>query len=206
MFKVRRARHGIALGPLQPHLISILRTDGRRIRLAPAMMMAEAGELEGLAGERAASVTDGHDLVLIARRLLRSINSWMHNSRRLMKGADRCKTLLHPDDAGARGLQDGQRVRLISAVGAIKVALQISDEMRPGVVSIPPGFGHTREGVGWMVAAAHGGASVNDVTDPSAVDRLTGSAALNAVMIRLEAVNALERSTQRIPAEMGTSP
>ena len=106
-----------------------------------------------------------------------------------MKGGDRCTALLHPDDAVARSLQDGQRVRVTSAVGAIEVPVQISDEMRPGVVSIPHGFGHTREGIGWTVAAAHAGASVNDITDPSIVDRMSGNAAVNAVPVRLEAVS-----------------
>jgi anaerobic selenocysteine-containing dehydrogenase len=125
--------------------------------------------------------------VLIGRRQLRSNNSWMHNSERLMKGADRCTALLHPDDAAARGLADGTAVRVVSKIGAIEVPLQVSDEMRPGVVSIPHGFGHGRSGVGWRVAAASPGASVNDITDPAVVDLITGNAAFNAVPVRVEA-------------------
>ena len=105
-----------------------------------------------------------------------------------MKGADRCTAMLHPDDAEQRGLSDGQRVRVASSVGAIELPLELSDEMRQGVISIPHGFGHKRKGVGWRVAAEHGGASVNDVTDPAIVDRLTGNAAFNDVPVRIEAV------------------
>lgn len=184
--KVKRAPHGIDLGPLEPNLVRLLRTKGKRIRLAPAVLLAEAGRLEELAAEREAARRDGYDLTLIGRRSLRSNNSWMHNSRRLMKGADRCTALLHPDEAARRGLADGQRVRLASATGAIEVPLEVSDEIRPGVVSVPHGFGHGRPGVGWSVAAEHAGASVNDVTDPSIVDRLTGNAAFNDVPVRLE--------------------
>jgi len=190
--KVKRAPHGIDLGPLKPNLMSLLRTEGKRVRLAPAVMLAEAGRLEQLAASREAARRGGFDLTLIGRRSLRSNNSWMHNSPRLMKGATRCTALLHPDEASARGLSDGERVRVASAVGAIEVPLELSDEMRPGVISIPHGFGHTRAGVGWRVAAANAGASMNDITDPSIVDRLTGNAAFNDVPVRVEALVAAQ--------------
>src|SRR5262249_29155126 len=141
-----------------------------------------------LAAERESARSNGFDLTLIGRRSLRSNNSWMHNSRRLMKGADRCTAMLHPDDAERRGLSDGQRVKVASSVGAIELPLELSEELRRGVASIPPGFGPKREGVGWRVAAEHGGASVNDVTDPTIVDRLTGNAAFNDVPVRIEAI------------------
>ncbi len=186
--KLKRAPHGIDLGPLEPNLLKLLRTDGKRIHLAPAVMLAEAALLQELAQARERAALAGYDLTLIGRRSLRSNNSWMHNSPRLMKGADRCTALLHPQDAQRRGLSDGQRVRVASAAGAIEVPLEISDEMRPGVVSVPHGFGHRGAGLGWRVAAAHAGASVNDITDPSVVDRLTGNAAFNDVPVRVEAL------------------
>ena len=190
MGKVKRSAHGIDLGPLQSTLPDVLRTPRKRIRLAPGVMMAEAAKLDELASERERALSAGYDLTLIGRRQLRSNNSWMHNSPRLMKGADRCTALLHPDDAGARGLLDGQRVRVTSAVGSIELPLVVTDEMRPGVVSVPHGFGHTRDGVGWQLAASNAGASMNDITDPAVVDRLTGNAAFNAVPVRVEALAA----------------
>ena len=201
--KVKRAPHGIDLGPLQSGLGRLLRTDGRRVRLAPPVMLEEATRLEQLAQERLAARRNGFDLTLIGRRSLRSNNSWMHNSRRLMKGGDRCTALLHPDEAASRGLADGQRVRVASSRGSIEVPLEVSDEIRPGAVSIPHGFGHGRAGVGWKLAAAHAGASVNDVTDPSIVDRLTGNAAFNDVPVKLEAVPAAEPAM--VPAASATS-
>jgi anaerobic selenocysteine-containing dehydrogenase len=190
MGKVKRAQHGVDLGPLKPRLPGVLRTRGKRVRLAPAPFLAEAARLEELADARERALAGGLDLILIGRRQLRSNNSWLHNSARLMKGEDRCTARLHPDDADARGLVAGQTVRVTSAVGAIEVPLEVSDEMRPGVVSIPHGFGHSRPGVGWSRAAAHAGASVNDITDPSVVDRLTGNAAFNAVPVSVQAAEA----------------
>jgi anaerobic selenocysteine-containing dehydrogenase len=188
--KVKRAAHGIDLGPLEPQAPGVLRTKDKRVRLAPPEFLAEAGELERLAAERDAALSNGYDLTLIGRRQLRSNNSWMHNSARLMKGDDRCTALLHPDEASARGLCDGQRVRVTSAAGSIELPVEISDELRTGVVSIPHGFGHHRPGVGWRRAAAKAGASMNDITDPKLVDRLTGNAAFNAVPVRVERVPA----------------
>ena len=194
--KVKRAPHGIDLGPLEPNLVNMLRTKDKRIQLAPPVMLSEAARLEELEAARAAARSNGYDLTLIGRRSLRSNNSWMHNSQRLMKGSDRCTALLHPDDAEERRLIDGQRVRVSSAVGTIEVPLELSDEMRPGVVSVPHGFGHARAGVGWRTAAAHAGASVNDITDPAIIDRLTGNAAVNDVPVRVEAVSAAEGAEQ----------
>ena len=186
--KVKKAASGIDLGPLRPRLPGVLRTPGKRVRLAPPPFIAEAARLEAIAAEREAALDAGFDLTLIGRRQLRSNNSWMHNSARLMKGADRCTAMLHPDDAVARGLTDGDRVQVCSAVGAIEVPLEITDEIRPGVVSVPHGFGHTRPGVGWQRAASHHGASMNDITDHKIYDELTGNAAFNAVPVRVEAV------------------
>jgi anaerobic selenocysteine-containing dehydrogenase len=202
--RVKRAEHGIDLGPLEPRLPGILRTSDRRVHLAPPRFLAEAGRLERRAQEDAAALADGYDLTLIGRRQLRSNNSWMHNSPRLMKGDDRCTALLHPADAAQRGLADGDRVRVSSRVGSIELPLEVSDEMRPGVVSIPHGFGHRRPGVGWRRAAAHGGASMNDVTDPRVVDRLSGNAAFNAVPVRVEAAVAQPRSESSTVATAAT--
>jgi anaerobic selenocysteine-containing dehydrogenase len=184
--KIKCAPHGIDLGPLASRLPGALDTPGGRVQLAPPRFVAEGERLAERAAAARTELADGFDLTLIGRRSLRSNNSWMHNSARLMKGADRCTALLHPDDAEARGLRDGDRVRVTSRVGSIELPLQVSDELRPGVVSVPHGFGHTRPGVGWRLAAEKAGASVNDITDPSIVDILTGNAAFNAVAVRVQ--------------------
>ena len=186
--QVKRAKHGIDLGPMKPRLPGALLSEGKRVVLAPAALISEAAELERIASEREQARDEGFDLTLIGRRILSSNNSWMHNSKRLTKGSDRCTAMLNPEDAAARNLEDGTSVKVVSRVGEIEVKLQVTDELRPGVVSIPHGFGHSsRKGVGWKHAASLPGASVNDITDPSVLDGLTGNAAFNSVPVRLEA-------------------
>ncbi len=129
-------------------------------------------------------------LVLVGRRDLRSNNSWLHNSERLVKGPERCTLLMHPADAGERRLRDGQRVRVASAAGAVEVPLQVSAEMRRGVVSLPHGWGHDRAGARQLVAARRPGASVNDVNEEGRVDALCGTAAFSAQPVEVSAVEA----------------
>jgi anaerobic selenocysteine-containing dehydrogenase len=131
---------------------------------------------------RLAALLDGSPardgaLVLIGRRDLRSNNSWMANSERLVRGRRRCALLMHPSDADARGLTDGALVHVVSRTGAVHVALERTDAMMPGVVCLPHGWGHDREGVRLRTARAHGGASHNDLTDDARVDALSGNAA-----------------------------
>ena len=176
-----RHPRGVDLGPLEPRLPNLLFTPDRKLRLAPERMVGDVARL------RAALEGNGHsDLVLIGRRLLRGNNSWMHNSHRLVKGRHACTLLMHPRDASARGLETGARVRLRSRVGEVRVPLEVTDDIAPGVVSLPHGYGHDREGVVLSVARAHGGPSINDVTDESRVDPLSGTAAFSGTPVTVE--------------------
>lgn len=105
-----------------------------------------------------------------------------------IRGRDRCALLLHPADAAARGIDADAAVRLSSSAGSVVVPAELSDEVLPGVVSLPYGFGHGRAGIAMSVAAAHPGASATDVTDDQFLDALTGNAALNRVPVRVEGV------------------
>lgn len=187
--RLQRAPHGMDLGPLQPILQSRLCTPSRRIVLAPEPFLADLARLKKtlLAGQAAAPAGE---LRLIGRRQLRSNNSWMHNYTRLVKGKERCTLLMHPDDAAARKLTDGRPVTVTSRVGAVSLPLEISAEMMPGVVSMPHGWGHGRDGVRLSVAQAHPGASINDLTDEQQLDALTGNAAFSGLPVQVTAVDA----------------
>jgi anaerobic selenocysteine-containing dehydrogenase len=125
-------------------------------------------------------------MLLVGRRQLRSNNSWMHNSLRLVKGPAACTLLVHPEDAAARGLADGAEALVRSRVGSIRVPVSVTDEVSPGVVCLPHGWGHGRDGVSLRVAGAHAGMSFNDLADEQRVDPLCGNADFNGVPVTVD--------------------
>jgi anaerobic selenocysteine-containing dehydrogenase len=179
--RLKKHPHGVDLGPLEPSLPGRLYTRTKRIDLAPARLVED---LRRLVLTPPADRLNG-TLELIGRRELRSNNSWMHNCERLVKGRDRCTLLMNPGDAARRGFANGQRVRVSSRVGVLEAALEVSDEMRPGVVSLPHGWGHGREGTSLRVATANPGVSVNDLTDELRVDPFCGTAAFSGVPVEV---------------------
>jgi len=183
--KLKQAVHGIDLGPLSPCLPGRLRTADKHIELAPEVLVQDVERVKAKFAN--APVHSNGNLLLIGRRRLRSNNSWMHNSERLVKGKTQCTMLMHPADAAHRRLRGGQEVFVRSRVGSVVVPIEISEEMMPGVVSIPHGWGHDRFGIQMGVAQAHAGGSINDLTDELAVDELCGTAAFNGTWVVVEA-------------------
>jgi len=189
--KLKKVPHGIDLGPLRSCLPGRLRTSDKRIELAPDVLVQDVERVKAKLLNAAPLHSNG-DLLLIGRRQLRSNNSWMHNSQRLAKGQpenSRCTILMHPTDAAQRELRAGQAVSVRSRVGSVVVPVEVSEEMMPGVVSIPHGWGHDRLGVRLQVAQQHAGASINDVTDNLAIDAVCGTAAFNGTWVRVDATN-----------------
>ena len=182
--KLKAHPSGIDLGPLEPSCPERLQTPNQRIQLAIPEVLADI--------ERFVKDTDvaGDHYRLIGRRHVRDNNSWMHNHHRLMKGKPRCQLLMHPDDVAKEGWQSGMVVTIASRVGAIDAELAASDEMMPGVVSLPHGYGHGLAGTRGEVASRHAGVSCNDITDEQFVDQLSGNAAVNGVSVRLSAAAA----------------
>ena len=167
--------HGIDLGPLQPRIPEILRTPSGRIELAPEPVAAEVARLRDALGVR----PDG--FLLIGRRHLRSNNSWMHNLPALSGGSNRCTLRIHPDDAADLGLTD---IAVIKGPGGELLApIEVTDELRRGVVSLPHGWGHDRPGTGQQLAAAGPGVNVNQLNAGNHLDPLSGTAVLNGIPV-----------------------
>ncbi|GGL00570.1 molybdopterin-dependent oxidoreductase [Deinococcus radiotolerans] len=175
--EVRAHPHGLDLGPMTPVLPARLLTASGRIQVLPEPMRRDLARLH------AALTAPVPPLVLIGRRQLRSNNSWMHNTPRLMRGPDRCTLHLNPADAP--GLRSGQLVQVTSRVGQVTVPVELTEDVMPGVASLPHGFGHARAGTRLGVAQAHPGVSLNDLTDPLLLDDLTGNAALNGTPVQI---------------------
>jgi anaerobic selenocysteine-containing dehydrogenase len=179
--KLKRSPGGIDLGPLQPALPKALHHKSKRIELAQRMILDDLPRLDSLAEVSA------DELLLIGRRHLRNNNSWMHNSARLVKGRPRHHLLMNPEDLSRRKLSDGQLVTVTSAAGSICVEVAASNDMMPGVVSLPHGFGHNRPGVRLSVAGQVAGPSANDITDAGLTDAVAGTAAVNGVPVTVTA-------------------
>lgn len=177
---LRNNPHGVDLGPLAPRLPNALKTASGKVELSPAEIVADLPRLREFLDRPA------DEMVLIGRRHMRTNNSWMHNVPKMVAGSNRCTLIVHPDDASRLGLSAGSPARIRSRVGEVEAPVEISDEVMPGVVSLPHGWGHGLPGVRMSVAAANPGVSINDLTDESVIDPLSGNAVLNAVPVRLE--------------------
>jgi anaerobic selenocysteine-containing dehydrogenase len=185
--KLKQTPHGIDLGPLQPCLPGRLFNDDKTINLIPGEFVTELERLNKitLTADPASNMPE-FDLRLIGRRDPRSNNSWLHNSYRMVKGKKRCLALVHPQDAAARGIQDGDMAVVRSRVGAIRIPVSIDENIMPGVISIPHGWGHRVDGVGLRIARQHAGVNTNILTDDYFLDSLSGNAALNGVPVSLD--------------------
>lgn len=120
--------------------------------LAPAILVDQWEQLHRSAG--AAAAAPGA-LLLVPRRQKRHVNA------QFLYLGDSAEILLHPDDAAASGVADGQGVSVRSDRGEIVGVARVSAQIRPGTVSVPHG---------------HETANVNLLTDGRAVDPITGMA------------------------------
>ena len=180
---LRDQPHGLDLGPLKPRMPEALRTPSGKIELAPAEIVADVARLESELEEFSAE-----QFLLVGRRHLRSNNSWMHNIEALVKGDPRCTLQMHPDDATQLGAIHGGSVRITSRVGMLEAVLEVTEDIRPRVVSLPHGWGHNVSGTKMSVASTVSGINTNVLTDEEAMDPISGNAVLNGIPVKIEAI------------------
>ena len=179
--ELEAAPHGIDFGALEPRMPEVLRTPTGVIELAPEALVGDVARLHAALAEPVNGA-----MTLVGRRELRSNNSWMHNLPTLVRGKERCSALVHPDDASRLGLVDGEEAVVRSRAGEIVVPVEVTDDVMPGVVSIPHGWGHDLPGVSLSVAGAHAGTNSNVLADELVVEPLSGTAVLNGIPVELE--------------------
>ena len=160
-----------------------LRTKSKRIELAHQLYADEMSRLTA----RTSTVDEAHPLRLFTIRENRSQNSWLHNIPSLLGGRT-CALRIHPDDAAHRGVTTGAEVWIASAWGEITAQAQVTDEVMPGTVGLPPHFGH--EG-GWRTANAAGGGRYNDLvpSEPQHLDLVSGNAWFNGIGVEVTPVS-----------------
>jgi anaerobic selenocysteine-containing dehydrogenase len=177
--KLKDLPHGIDFGPSHTPIADILRTASGDVELAHDDILGDLVRLRRrMAQPRPA-------LLLIGRRHVRSNNSWLHNLPGLMRGRDRSTLLVHPDDAAARGLTTGARARVTTEAGSVEATVEVSDEIRAGVVSLPHGWGHDVKGTRASIASAHPAPNTNVLMPGRFLDEPSGNAAVNGVPVEV---------------------
>lgn len=180
---VRAHPDGLRLGELEGgRLAEVLTTPSGRIELTHPMLTDDVARLADRVDRRA----DG--LLLTSRRHLRSNNSWLHNVAALMRGRDRCTLLINPVDAARHGIADGVVAEVCTAEGDIRVPVEVTDEMMPGVVSLPHGWGHGLDGTQLDVANAHPGVNANLLNPPELIDVPSSTQVVNGVPCQIRPV------------------
>lgn len=172
--------HGIDLGAMKQRIPEVLRTPSGKIELAPELIVADLERL------RSVLTKDRDELVLIGRRHLRSNNSWMHNAPRLVSGKPRCTLQINPVDALRYGVEDAGLAVVSSRVGRIEIPVEVTEDIVPGVVSIPHGWGHDDPEIRLEVASAHAGVNSNILADEAEIDVPSGNAVLCGIPITVE--------------------
>ncbi len=186
--KLKENPHGIDLGALQSCLPHLLFTKDKKITLAPDSLLKDLKRLHDKYNSWKNENNKDYPYFLIGRRHLRSNNSWMHNSSRLVKGKNRCTLLINTNDANKLNLTNRQKVSVSSNVGSINIQLETSDEMMEGVVSIPHGWGHHYENIKMDISKNNAGVSINDLTDTNKIDELTGNADFSGTRVRIRSL------------------
>lgn len=180
--KLRALPHGFDFGPMRPRIGDVIHLPDGKIDFAPAPIVADIPRLR-----RWMEAGEPESLVLIGRRQIRSFQ-WMHKFASLNKGPNMCTLLMNPADAQARGLSDGQRVSIRSKAGDVQVEVELSDDMRRGVVSLPHGWGHDDPAVpGRKIARSRPGVNYNLLADETLMDVPSCNTSLNAIPVEVVA-------------------
>jgi formate dehydrogenase len=182
--KLAAAPHGVSLGEVATGILARkLRTPDRRIHLRRPEIERE---LARLASEADHPESREFPLRLIGRRDPRSNNSWLHNVPKLMQG-HRCRSLrVHPADAARLGLETGGRAVVRSRIGFLEAEVKVTDEVMPGVVSLPHGWGHHSPAN--RVATRDPGPDYNALVDAREIEPLAGMSRLNGMPVRVERI------------------
>ena len=143
-------------------------TPDRKVDLFPAVL--EASAPMGLYRFQPDPGTDRYPLALISPASDRTITSTLGELPRLD-----AKLIMHPDDAGARGLSEGDFVRVYNELGEVHCELNVAAWIRPGTVSLPKGL--------WRRSTLNGATATALV--PDTLTDLGGGACFNDARVQV---------------------
>lgn len=161
-------------------------TSDKKINLAPSLFMKAAPRLQKNIEEH--NKTE-NSFQLIIKRTVQTHNSWTHNTERMIRGTEQTNyAYLHPQDAGKLGLQKGDLVDVSNQHGCIRIPIKLMEDILPGSVAIPHGWGH-QHARGLGIANKTKGVNVNILAGSGNedIDRLSGMSRLTAIEVNIEA-------------------
>ena len=167
--------NGIDLGSIRERRLQEVMHGS--ISLSPSLILDDIDALQ--------QSEPGHGLLLIGRRNTRSNNSWLRNLPMLGKGKDLCVLEIHPQDAAALGIEDGETARLSSANASMELPVQLSEDLSPGVVAMPHGFSSDGQ---LQQSNRQNGENYNRLVAATIIDRPSGTSALNGVSVEVSRV------------------
>ena len=180
--QLRDANAAVDLGALEPRLPEMIRKDHGRLKLVHEIFETDIERLLASMEER----RDADRLVLIGRRQLRNMNTWLHNLPNLAKGPERCTLLVNPRDAERLGLSDGGTAKISARAGSVTAPVVLSDEMMQGVVSLPHGYGHDTNNTRISVAnEKQAGTNANQLLDEYTMDVPSGTSVANGIVVQV---------------------
>jgi formate dehydrogenase len=178
--------HGWVLGPREfGHFRDALRTDDKKVHAAPPEFVSRTREL---LAEPAPQAPTDYPFQLANRRNRHSMNSWLNELPGLHPSGKHNEVVIHPDDAVALGISDGDRVKVFSAVGAIELEASVNERPRRGVVVIDHGWGSRIFDPRGGSQPESYGANRNLLIDGGPVDPLSQTAALSSSYVGVERV------------------
>ncbi len=164
-------------------------TDDNKVHLAPTELMEQAEKLEGDFALEQQSLSmrqeNGHSLRLITKRAVTTHNSWTHNIEDFAgPGRDTNHLYMHPDDAAASGVGEGDIADVESATATVRLPVKLISELMPGTVALPHGWGH-QHAIGLSVAGRTSGVNVNLLAadGPENLERVSGMAQLTGIPV-----------------------
>ena len=155
-------------------------TDDGKVHLDAPRILDDLPRLEVYEAEVLAR--DPEALLLIGRRDRKSHNSWMHNVRRIKRGRTNA-AFLHPEDAAARSIAEGDVVVIETAEGSIELPASLTTDVSRGVVAVPHGWGHA--GTGLRHAETLAGGNINRVIPGGRMEPVSGQAIMLAHEVRV---------------------
>jgi anaerobic selenocysteine-containing dehydrogenase len=179
-----REREGGNVYDLDPIHVAPADPDAEgRFTVAPAVLMSELAEVRGEATS-AEGVADFdpeiHTLRLISRRLRHVLNSTgQHLSGLRAKGGTN-HAYMHPEDVESLRLRDGDLVDISSPRASIRGVVAISDDLRPGVVSMAHSWGGTPDD---DASVREIGSPTGRLVDLRSYDPITGIPCMSAIPV-----------------------